>query len=69
MVLSAADVVFVHDTGYSFEKGVSLHECAGKRVFPFATQVISRKMVCRGGCEVRKEGKGRALGQGGMVGR
>ena len=51
VVLSAADVVFVHDTGYSFEKGVSLHECAGKRVFPFATQVISRKMVCRGGCE------------------
>ena len=47
-VLSAAEVVFVRVTGYSLEKGVSLHECTGKRVFPFATQVISRKMVCRG---------------------
>jgi hypothetical protein len=35
-------------------------------IFPFATQVISRKKVCRGECEVRKgrerkgkEGKGR----------
>lgn len=35
-------------------------------VFSFATQVISRKMVCRGECEARK---GKALGQGGMVGR
>ena len=49
VVLFAADVVvFVRDTGYFSEKGVSLHECSGKRVFPFATQVISRKMVCRG---------------------
>ena len=89
-VLSAAEVVFVRVTGYSLEKGVSLHECTGKRVFPFATQVISRKMVCRGRevhenivfsfaiqvilqtkvcrgeCKARK---GKALGQGGMVGR
>ena len=35
-VLSAADVVvFVHDTGYFSEKGVSRHECAGKQRFPF----------------------------------
>ena len=32
---SAAEVVFVRDTGYSLEKGVSLHECTGKRCFPF----------------------------------
>ena len=38
-------------------------------VSPFTIQVILRKMVCRGECEVRKEGKGKALGQGGMVGR
>ena len=38
-------------------------------VSPFATQEIFREMVCRCGCEVRREGKGRALGQGGMVGR
>ena len=44
---SAAEVVFVRDTGYSLEKGVSLHECTGKRCFPFATQEISRKKVCR----------------------
>ena len=35
VVLSAADVVFVCDTGYSLEKGVSLHECTGKQRFPF----------------------------------
>jgi hypothetical protein len=58
VALSAAEVVFVRDTGYSLEKGESLHECAGKRVFPFAIQVISRKKVCRGGCEVRKEKEG-----------
>ena len=90
VVLSAAEVVFVRDTGYFSEKCVSLHECTGKRVFPFATQGISRKMVCRGRevhenivfsfaiqvilqtkvcrgeCDVRK---GKALAQGGIVGR
>lgn len=35
MALSAAEVVFVRDTGYSLENGVSLHECSGKRYFPF----------------------------------
>ena len=35
VVLSVADVVFVRDTGYSLEKGVSLHECTGKQRFPF----------------------------------
>ena len=35
VVLSAADVVFVRDTGYSLEKGVSLHECSGKQRFLF----------------------------------
>ena len=35
VVLSAAEVVFVCDTGYSLEKGVSLHECSGKQRFPF----------------------------------
>ena len=35
-------------------------------VSPFAIQVILRKMVCRGECKARK---GKALGQGGMVGR
>jgi hypothetical protein len=34
-VLSAAEVVFVRDTGYFSEKGVSRHECAGKQRFPF----------------------------------
>ena len=63
-VLSAAEVVFVRVTGYSLEKGVSLHECTGKRVFPFATQVISRKMVCRGGCEVRKGKERKGSGSG-----
>ena len=67
-VFSAAEVVFVRDTGYSFENGVSLHECSGKRYFPFrdtgyfAENGVSRRV--RG-----EEGKGRALGQGGMVGR
>ena len=58
VVLSAAEVVFVRDTGYSLEKGVSLHECTGKRCFPFrdtgyfAENGVSRRV--RG-----EEGKGK----------
>ena len=63
MALSAAEVVFVRDTGYSFEKGVSLHECSGKRYFPFrdtgyfAEKGVSRRV--RGEERKGKEGKGR----------
>lgn len=59
---------FVRDTGYSLEKGVSLHECSGKRCFFFhdtgnlAEKGVSRRVRC-------EERKGKALGQGGMVGR
>ena len=55
---SAAEVVFVRDTGYSLEKGVSLHECSGKRRLPFhdtgyfAENGVSRRV--RG-----EEGKGK----------
>ena len=58
VVLSAADVVFVCDTGYSLEKGVSLHACTGKRYFSFRdTGNFAEKGVSR---QVRgEEGKGK----------
>ena len=43
---------FVRDTGYSLEKGVSLHECSGKRCFFFhdtgnlAEKGVSRRVRC-----------------------
>ena len=58
VVLSVADVVFVRDTGYSLEKGVSLHECSGKQRFLFRdTGNFAEKGVSR---RVRgEEGKGK----------
>ena len=48
MALSAAEVVFVRDTGYSLENGVSLHECSGKRCFSFRdTGYFAEKGVSR----------------------
>jgi hypothetical protein len=49
-------------------RGREVHE---NIVFSFAIQVILQTKVCRGECKARKgrERKGKALGQGGMVGR
>ena len=38
-------------------------------VSPFTIQVILRKMVCRGECEVKKGRERKGSGSGGMVGR
>ena len=61
---SAAEVVFVRDTGYSLEKGVSLHECTGKRCFPFrdtgyfAENGVSRRVRGEDGRERKGSGSG-----------
>ena len=63
VVLSAAEVIFVRDTGSFFEKGVSLHECTGKRYFSFRDtgsffeKGVSRLwMVCLGAVVVCRRG-------------
>ena len=64
VVLSVADVVFVRDTGYSLEKGVSLHGCSGKQRFPFhdtgdfAENGVSRRVRGEEGRERKGSGSG-----------
>ena len=64
MALSAAEVVFVRDTGYFLENGVSLHECSGKRCFSFrdtgyfAENGVSRRVRGEEGRERKGSGSG-----------